>query len=312
MANERILVVDDQPMVAQICADILAEAGYQVSPAYSGRQALTLLEAESFDLLLADLKMPDVDGLAVLRQARQLYPSLAAVMITSYATLENAIQALRAGARDFLLKPFDPEDLVQTVENVLAEHRREQETLQRECDLRQALQAVETLYHNLVEISQDLIWQCDAEGRYTYLNPAWRQVLGYELDEMLGRRFSDFQPPDCAERDRCEFARLMQGGSVEGYETVHLAKDGRKIHLVLNARSLRDENGNIVGTHGAAHDISPHKRAQEMTILYEASQQLAQRLDLECLGQELLKVMERLLDFDYGRDAVRVGLAAPE
>jgi PAS domain S-box-containing protein len=276
MANERILVVDDQPMVAQACAEILAEAGYRVGQACGGREALAWLEAEPFDLLLADLKMPDVDGLTVLRRARELYPAMAAVMITSYATLENAIQALRAGARDFLLKPFDPDDLVQTVGAVLAVQQQEQETLllryrldsmeenlRQERDLRQALQAAETLYHNLVETSQNLIWQCNTEGKYTYLNLAWQEVLGYELEEMLGKRFSDFQPPEDSERDMREFARLMQGGSIKGYETVFLGKDGSVIYLVLNAKSLRDENGNITGTQGTAHEIGERKRIEE-------------------------------------------------
>jgi DNA-binding NtrC family response regulator len=125
VANERILVVDDQPLVAQTCADILAEAGYRVYAACGGREALDCLERERFDLLVADLKMPGVDGLTVLRRARGLHPGLAAVMITSYATMENAIEALRAGAQDFLLKPFDPDDLLRSVSEALAAVGRE-------------------------------------------------------------------------------------------------------------------------------------------------------------------------------------------
>jgi two-component system cell cycle response regulator len=116
----RILVVDDEPALVRLCADLLIEAGYQAHPAYGGQQALDRLEQERFDLLLLDLKMPGVDGLTVLRRAGELHPGVTAVVMTSYATKENIIDALRAGARDFLLKPFDPEDLLQAVGNVLA------------------------------------------------------------------------------------------------------------------------------------------------------------------------------------------------
>jgi two-component system, NtrC family, response regulator HydG len=123
MTSARILVVDDEPALVRLCADLLIEAGYQAHLAYGGRQALACLEQEWFDLLLLDLKMPDVDGLMVLRRAGELQPGVTAVVMTSYATKENTIDALQAGAGDFLPKPFDPEDLLQAVGNVLAARR---------------------------------------------------------------------------------------------------------------------------------------------------------------------------------------------
>ena len=81
----------------------------------------------------------------------------------------------------------------------------------------ESLRKSEKLYHSLVETSQDLIWQCDVEGRYTYLNLAWEYEFGYELDEMLGKKFTDFQTPEVAERDLSEFKRKMKGISVTFY-----------------------------------------------------------------------------------------------
>jgi DNA-binding NtrC family response regulator len=123
MTGARILVVDDEPALVRLCADLLIEAGYQAHLAYSGRQALACLEQEWFDLLLLDLKMPDVDGLMVLRQAGEMQPGVVAVVMTSYVTQENALEARQAGAGNFLPKPFDPEDLLQAVGNVLAARR---------------------------------------------------------------------------------------------------------------------------------------------------------------------------------------------
>ncbi len=127
----------------------------------------------------------------------------------------------------------------------------------------EALRKSESLYHSLVETSQDLIWQCDADRRYTYLNLAWEQVFGYELDEMLGRRFTDFQSSASAENDLKLYQLLMEGNSVNGFETTHIGKAGNEIHLVFNALFMSDENGNIIGTSGTAYDITERKRAED-------------------------------------------------
>ena len=130
----------------------------------------------------------------------------------------------------------------------------------------------EARYRDLVETAQDLIWQCDVEGRYTYLNPAWEDVFGYTIEEMLGKKFVDFQTPEYAERDLREFARLLRGDTVKGLETVHLGKDGREIHLVFNAKFLVDEEGNPSGTRGTAYDIT--KRVQADQALRENEENL--------------------------------------
>jgi len=126
-----------------------------------------------------------------------------------------------------------------------------------------SLRKSETLYHSLVETSQDLIWQCDAEGRYIYLNLAWEQVLGYELDEMLGKQFSDFQTTESAARSLAAFSRVLGGDSANNFETIHVGKSGREIHLVFNALFMCDDTGNIVGASGTAYDITERKLMEE-------------------------------------------------
>ena len=141
----------------------------------------------------------------------------------------------------------------------------------------------EALYHDLVETSQDLIWQCDNDGRYTYLNPAWEEVFGYRVEEMLGKRFSDFQTAEMAERDRREFARLMQDQTVRGFETVHIGKAGNEIQLIFNAKFLTDAHGGVVGTRGTAYDITERKRAEKEKRGLEERLQRAEKM--EALGQ---------------------------
>ncbi len=124
------------------------------------------------------------------------------------------------------------------------------------------LKASQALYHDLVETAQDLIWQCDAEGRYTYLNPAWENVLGYKTEEMMGKKFSDFQTKEWADRDEKEFSRLLNGNIVKGLETVHIAKDGSRVNLLFNAKFVTDDHGTIIGTRGTAFNITDLKKAE--------------------------------------------------
>ncbi|MCH7740428.1 MAG: PAS domain S-box protein [Chloroflexi bacterium] len=124
------------------------------------------------------------------------------------------------------------------------------------------LETSEENYRDLVESSHDLIWRCDAEGRFTYLNPAWERTHGYTVDEMLGRPFTDFQTSEIADRDMSEFGRHLAGGSVIEYETCHIAKSGEEITLLFNAFPVTNADGEIIGTRGTARDITGERKLQ--------------------------------------------------
>jgi signal transduction histidine kinase len=105
------LVVDDEEWMRDACAEILQAEGFEVMTAPDGPAGLDLLRRYSPDLILADLKMPGMDGLAYLGSVKAFDPDIVAIMITGYATLQVAVEAMKAGAYDFLPKPFKPADL---------------------------------------------------------------------------------------------------------------------------------------------------------------------------------------------------------
>ena len=171
-----------------------------------------------------------------------------------------------------------------------------------------ALEESESLYHDLVETAQDLIWQCDWEGRYVYLNPAWEGVLGYNLDEMLGKPFTDFQPPEYAKRDTDAFLRLMSGDTLARHETVHLTKDGREVQLVFKAKAVHDSQGNIIGIRGTAYDNTEREQVErgireytaQLESIREVGLELASQLDLNVLLRFIAKKAVGLLDASAG------------
>ncbi len=117
--DERILVVDDEPGVLATCVRTLKRAGYIAEGVGDTDIALDRLTQEVFDLLLADIRMPERDGLDLLALAKELDPHLSVVMITGYGTMEDALRAIRLGAEGFLLKPFEPGELVEAVHDSL-------------------------------------------------------------------------------------------------------------------------------------------------------------------------------------------------
>jgi DNA-binding NtrC family response regulator len=121
--NARVLIVDDEPDMVDNCARILGRAGYDCVGATDPRRALALLESDRPDLLLTDLKMPGLDGMELLRRAHALDPALPVIMITGFATIESAVEAVKAGAFDYLPKNFSIDQLQVSVERALR-HRR--------------------------------------------------------------------------------------------------------------------------------------------------------------------------------------------
>jgi PAS domain S-box-containing protein len=121
--RSRILVVDDEDNVLLTVSTILADRGYRVSTASGGQQAIELIRRDPFDLVLTDLSMKDCDGLEVLAAVREHQPETVAIMLTGYASLDSAIEAIRRGAYDYLTKPTNIEEMCQTIERGLEKRR---------------------------------------------------------------------------------------------------------------------------------------------------------------------------------------------
>ena len=119
----RILIVDDQRNMRHTTAMVLRQQGYEVAEAESGEAALSQLLAEAFDVVLTDLKMPPLDGLAVLRGALEVSPSTQVIVMTGYGTVESAVDAMQQGAHDYLSKPFQEQELLVRVERALEKRR---------------------------------------------------------------------------------------------------------------------------------------------------------------------------------------------
>jgi CheY-like chemotaxis protein len=124
--SPRILVVDDEEIVIKSCLRILGGGNYHVEAAYDGREALRKIEQNPYDVIILDVMMPNMGGLEVLRRVKETHPDVDVIMLTGLSQAETGlsqaetvVQARKLGARDFISKPFEPDELKQVVQRAL-------------------------------------------------------------------------------------------------------------------------------------------------------------------------------------------------
>ena len=160
-----VLVVDDDARMRQSVCDLLQAYGYHCQLADGGEQALELLSQKTIDLLLLDLNMPGMDGYQVMQQVQDDYPDTDVIVVSGETTFENATEALRLGALDFVRKPYQPDDMIRTLSNVL--HKRHLEKNIRE--MNRCLEASEQRYR-FIDVKQ-------FPGHHLYARRQWQVCL---------------------------------------------------------------------------------------------------------------------------------------
>lgn len=151
LINPGILIVDDEDIVRKSCVRILSPQGYNLETAKNGSEAVKKLQNGSFDLVLADLVMPDITGIDLLKKIKEEWTETEVIIITGYGTVKTAVDALKYGAYDFIEKPFTPEALLNSVERCLEKKKLELENIR----LRQEINALYSL-DNIIGASKEM------------------------------------------------------------------------------------------------------------------------------------------------------------
>jgi DNA-binding response OmpR family regulator len=134
-----ILVIDDEASLRQMMARILQSAGYEVTTAADGREGLALISEHLFDLVYSDIRMPDVDGLELLKIIHAKFPDLPVILFTAQPDLNSAVVAVRSGATDYLLKPLKPQAIIDRTNSILENNQKER----RKRELRRQIDALQ-------------------------------------------------------------------------------------------------------------------------------------------------------------------------
>ncbi len=248
--DAEILIVDDEPDVRWALSTVLRAEGLESRNAGDGPSALRLIRPETPDVMLLDLRMPCMEGMEVLREAKKLSPVLAVIVLTAYGSIPLAVEAMRGGAYDFLSKPFDNDELILTIRRALREQGLEKES--------------EGRFRGLVEMLPEMVYEADADLQLTYANRAALSTFGYTEEGLAAG---------------VDISRLFEGGESEkvrdflkndlkGYAAVPVVytarrKDGSLFPCEVRCAAIKAADGSELGFRGTMRDVSRQMSFQE-------------------------------------------------
>ena len=283
--NEKILVVDDEQDILEALDGILTPQGFQVRRASSGIEAIEIFKSEPFDLVITDIRMPQMDGMEVLKQVKQLDESVEVIMLTSFATMENAIMALRDdGAFDYLTKPLEDIDNLLIPVNQALERRRlrlENKNLIKKLEkanaglkleiverkrVQEALRESERRFRDMAELLPNIICETDLNLGLTYVNNLGLETFGFTQDEFdAGINVMDLVHPEDREKAAEQVAQGLKGIGVKSSEYRVLKKDGCEITGLLNGSPIYKDD-QVTGIRISLTDITEQKNMQEEAL----------------------------------------------
>lgn len=258
----RILVIDDEPSLVRSIGALLEGKERLIEDCGSVAEALARLQTRAFDLLILDFRLPDATGLAVMDWLASHGRRESVIMISGERSVEASIGALRRGADDFLLKPYNAEQLRRSVGNALLKRQVERSSRLAQ----QRLQASERMHRYLVENSLDLIYTLDAEGRFNYINQRIESLLGHRRQALIGRHFSEIVHPEDLEQARYCMNERRTGARATTNLSLRLSRNpcggddernGAAVSIVLNAMGIYEHRegrtpAHYNGTYGTA------------------------------------------------------------
>lgn len=215
--RERLLVIDDDPGLAEVIELLLEREGYAVQHASTLKRGIELAATEEFDLAVTDLKLPDGTGLDAIQRIRHDHPWLPIILITSYSSMESAIAALRAGAVDYLIKPFDNDEFLHSIGRALNERRIQRENVALKRSLKNTYRARPIIgesaeMRRVVELVRKAA-PSDASVLVTGETGTGKQLVALALHYASRRADALFIPVDCGAIPRDQVERELFGAA---------------------------------------------------------------------------------------------------
>jgi PAS domain S-box-containing protein len=257
----RILMLEDTPTDAEIAEHELRKAGIAFTSMRVETRDAFVRALEDFhpDIVLSDYKLPDFNGVAALEIVQRDYPEVPVVMVTGALSDIEAVELIHAGAKDYVLKDRIAR-LAPAVQRALSAEQgaRARKTAEK------ALRESEAKFRALVESTSDWIWELNEEGVYTYASPQVHELLGYSVEEIIGKTPFELMPPNEKEQDKARFkAILAEQKHFRLLENAFLHNEGRMVFLETSASPMFDAQGVFSGYRGIDRDITERKEAEQ-------------------------------------------------
>ena len=290
-----ILVIDDELIMREGCSRILSKDGWAVIAAENGKQGLEEIEAhgEKIDVILLDLMMPGVSGMEVLDRVRIIDPNLLIIVITGYATVESAVEAMKKGAYDFIPKPFTPDQLRIVVRRALERRalQKEAEFLRRERE--RSLRDIATeksKIKTIINCMGDGVLVCDRDSCVVLTNPAASRMLKIPENTLLGNFLPQCNFPPELSRIMEESLQSTEIGYTSVSQELSIGESG-EIFLRTHTAPVRNDVGEIMGAVTVLEDISYLKELDKMKSEFIAMVTHELRAPIASVEQQLTVIL---------------------
>ena len=243
-----ILIVDDEEIVRESLANWLEEDGYEVEAVENGARALERLPAKDWNLAMVDLKMPGMDGIQLMDEIRKVRPDTIVIIMTAYATVDTAVQAMKKGAYDYIVKPFNPEDLSITIRKIIEHQKLVKENLylRKELKKQYRLHDMVSKNHKMIEIFE--LIKTVAKSSSTVLvqgeSGTGKELLSRAIHMESPRRDAPFVTVSCAALTESLLESELFGHEKGAFTGADQARSG-KIELAKDGTLFLDEIGDI-------------------------------------------------------------------
>lgn len=302
--SERILILDDEASVLHVLETHLTDLGHECQSTTQPAKALDLLRAEKFSLLITDLRMPEMSGLEVVDHAKNIDPDIAIVIVTALVEVNTAIDAMREGVDDYLLKPFNLADIDKSTSRALEkrkfllESRMYEEKLESRLDkatvdlerVNTELRTTKQYLEDLLDSTLDSIVSTNRQGNIEWANQGAAAMLGYDTPE-----FTQMPAKTILAGGEEEFreilAKLDEKRSIQNYRTELVRKDKSTVPVNITFSYSLDPSGEMGSVLAICKDITEQKRLEqelkELSIKDSLTGLYNQRYFFERLSQEI-------------------------
>ena len=293
-----IIVIDDEQIMREGCSRILSKDGWAVITAENGKQGLEEVQArlDKIDVILLDLMMPGVSGMEVLDQVRLIDPNLLVIVITGYATVESAVEAMKRGAYDFIPKPFTPDQLRIVVRRALEKRalQKEAEFLrkERERSLRD-IATEKSKIRTIINCMGDGVLVCDRDGCIVLSNPAASRMLKISETSLLGNFLAQCDLHSELANTLQESLTAKDLGYTSVSQELSVGESG-EIFLRAHTAPVRNDLGETMGSVTVLQDISHLKELDKMKSEFIAMVTHELRAPIAAVEQQLNVILNKM------------------